>query len=125
MFPWTGPSKKDANDRAVYRVGSVSPTGKVAWVDFIPVEEVTPTRSDSYDNGGAIRVEEVASIAGLREWEDYIPVAVINQPAAGKWRFDNTGYIPVEGLSPSLFFSILLEDGSFLLLEDGSKLLLE
>lgn len=112
MFPWTGPSIKDAQDRSLYRAYQVNPAGLVPWVDFVPVEEVgSPNRVDSYDNEGAIRVSEVVSTAGLVQWVDYIPVAILARPLSGRWRFDSTGYIPVFGLggapsyTPSLNFS--------------------
>lgn len=112
MFPWVGPSVKDAQDRAAYRAYQVNPAGLVPWVDFIPVEIVaSPDRADSYDNLGAVRLSEVVSPTGLSPWVDYVPVAILSRPVTGRWRFDNDGYIPVIGLSggavytPSLDFS--------------------
>jgi len=99
VFPWTAPSEKSSGDAAEMRVFVVDPTGLVRWVDYIPVSEVTPDRNDSYDNAGAIRVEEIEDATGLVAWVDYVPVSEDAAAAAGKWRFDANGWIPVSGMN--------------------------
>lgn len=101
MFPWSAPSEKSSGDQAELRVFVITPSGsQVRWVDYIPISNVTPTRNDSYDTDGAIRVEELESITGLTAWADYIPVSEDAAAAAGKWRFDANGWIPVSGMNP-------------------------
>lgn len=101
MFPWSPPSEKSAGDQAELRVFVIVPSGsQVRWVDYIPVFAVTPTRNDSYDAAGAIRVEELESVTGLTAWVDYIPVSEDAGVAGGKWRFDANGWLPVSGMNP-------------------------
>lgn len=109
MFTWSAPSEKSAGDQAEWRVFVVVPGGTDRrWVDYIPVKNVTPARADSYDHefdgdyvgGGAIRVEELESVAGLTAWVDYVPVSEDAGAAGGQWRFDNNGWIPVSGMNP-------------------------
>lgn len=101
MFPWSAPSEKASGDQAELRVFVIVPSGsQVRWVDYIPVSEVVPTRVDSYDAAGAIRVEELESAAGLTAWVDYVPVSEDAAEASGKWRFDANGWIPVDGMNP-------------------------
>ena len=101
MFPWSTPSEKSASDQTEVRVFVIVPSGsQVRWVDYVPVKDVTPTRNDSYDDAGAIRVEELESSTGLVAWVDYIPVSEDAGAAAGKWRFDANGWIPVSGMNP-------------------------
>lgn len=99
MFPWTSPSEKSSGDQSEVRVFVIDPTGLTRWVDYIPVVAVTPTRNDSYDTAGAIRVEELESITGLTAWVDYVPVSEDAGVAAGKWRFDANGWLPVSGMN--------------------------
>lgn len=101
MFPWSAPSEKSSGDQAEVRVFVIVPSGSQArWVDYIPVSAVTPGRNDSYDADGAIRVEELESASGLVAWVDYVPVSEDAAVAAGKWRFDANGWIPVSGMNP-------------------------
>lgn len=100
MFPWTAPSEKSSGDQAELRVFVINPSGLTRWVDYIPVAEVTPGRNDSYDTDGAIRVEELESVTGLTAWVDYVPVSEDAAAAAGKWRFESNGWIPVDGMNP-------------------------
>lgn len=100
MFPWSAPSEKSSGDQAELRVFVITPSGsQVRWVDYIPISNVTPTRNDSYDTDGAIRVEELESASGLTAWVDYIPVSEDAAEASGKWRFDANGWIPVSGMN--------------------------
>lgn len=101
MFPWSAPSEKSSGDQAEVRVFVITPSGsQVRWVDYIPVKAVTPSRNDSYDTDGAIRVEELESASGLVAWLDYVPVSEDAGEASGKWRFDANGWIPVSGMNP-------------------------
>lgn len=102
MFPWTAPSEPSPEGLAEIRVFVIIPSGsQVRWVDYIPIKNVVPTRNDSYDDAGAIRVEELESITGLTAWTDYIPVSEDAGVAAGKWRFNSAdGWIPVSGMNP-------------------------
>lgn len=73
----------------------VSPSGKVKWVDYIPIKEilVSSIQADRFDDVGALSVKELGSVTGLVAWVDYIPCALVSDP--NTWRTDDIGYIPV------------------------------
>jgi hypothetical protein len=81
----------------VRKVLPVSVSGRVKWVHYIPVQPVTvtPQNIGTFNQLGAIEVELIGSGTGLVEWVDYIPIAETADPASGRWRYDNAGWIPV------------------------------
>lgn len=78
------------------KVFAVSPSGKVKWVDYIPVHqhpEVLPQNADRYNDNGAITVQVLSSVTGLTAWRDYTPIVDVG--SGGRWRFDSNGYIAI------------------------------
>ena len=96
MLPRTYPVNSDGK----VPIFTVSATGRVAWADYIPVDQVTPGagKTGRYDEDGAIDTVALASVSGLREWTDYLPVVVISGTA--RWRTDTGGFIPVTDDTP-------------------------
>lgn len=81
-----------------WRILVVSAVGRKQWIDYIPVKQVTPASLadiDTYNDGGAIPVQTLASGSGLTEWVDYIPVVLVEYAVAGRWTYNDTGYVPV------------------------------
>jgi hypothetical protein len=79
-----------------YTLASIA--GLVRWVDYIPVQQVTPaSQSDvgTTNADGALYTNALSSISGLVRWVDYKPVYVTADPASGRNRYDNNGWIPV------------------------------
>jgi hypothetical protein len=74
---------------------------RTKWKDYIPVKQVTPgtNSTNTYNNDGAIAVVILVSNSGLVEGKDYIPVVEVTDPDSGRWRTDNTGFIPIIGIS--------------------------
>lgn len=52
-------------------------------------------RRNSYDDDGAVVVDTLSDVTGLRAWVDYIPVSVVTDTPTKKWRVDSDGFIPV------------------------------
>ncbi len=96
MIPFTPPCNTTFKVKT-FTLASL--TGLTRWVDYIPVKEVTPGRVDSYDNNGAVSVAPLANETGSIRWVDHLPVGVVADADSGKWRTDNAGFIPVDGLS--------------------------
>lgn len=84
-------------DMVVYQLPSV--TGRVRWIDYIPVQVVVPAanKQNRYDDNGCLVVRPLASIAGLKEWIDYVPVFPEN---TDQWRYDDDGYLRIDTLTP-------------------------
>lgn len=107
----------------VYVLPSIA--GKRKWVDYVPVKiGVYTGRADSFDDSGSVSAQVLTSTTGLIEWEDYTPVYGVTDPAAGKWRTDDLGWIPVTNTAGGGGSSILLNDGTSILLNDGTSILL-
>ncbi len=92
------PVEPAAERKVVYVLASVD--SLVRWVDYIPVGEVPGCVSGRYDNDGCWAVDVISSTTGLTAWVDYTPVGVVDEVAAGKWRYENDGWIPVDTLTP-------------------------
>lgn len=75
----------------------VSASGRVKWVNYIPVKRVTPgtNSTNTFNSDGAIGVTILASGTGLTEWVHYTPVVEVVDGDSGRWRTDNTGFIPI------------------------------
>lgn len=73
----------------------VSTTGRAKWVNYIPVKQVTTPTVGTSNNDGAVEVELLGSGSGLAEWVDYIPIVEVVDGDSGKWRYDNSGWIPI------------------------------
>lgn len=84
-------------DMIVYQLPSI--TGKVRWIDYLPVQIVVPAtnKQNRYDDDGCLVVRPLASIAGLTSWIDYIPVYPEN---TDQWRYDDDGYLRIDTLTP-------------------------
>jgi hypothetical protein len=89
-----------SNLMKIVNVYVVSATGRTKWKDYIPVKQVTPgaTSVNTFNQDGAIAVVMLGSNAGLVEGKDYIPVVEVVDPDVGRWRTDNTGFIPIIAL---------------------------
>lgn len=74
----------------------VSSSGRVAWVDYLPVRQVTPTTPNlnTFNEAGAVGVYSLSSISGLTAWVDYTPVVEVSD-SSNKWRAEADGFIPV------------------------------
>lgn len=81
----------------VRKVLIVPTTDRVKWVSYIPVKQVPVTAQNisRFNQEGAVEVELIGSGTGLIEWVDYIPVVEVTDSEAGRWRYDNAGWIPV------------------------------
>ena len=100
MVPQTYPSTIDAvsGKRQMVITVLADITGMVRWKDYIPVQEpVSVGDINTYNNTGAIQVEEIASLVGKQAWKDYIPVYV-DASATTPWAVSSVGYIPVTPL---------------------------
>ena len=76
------------------KVYVVSATGKKRWYDYIPLKMTgNPLKIGRYDFDGAKSVTTLASPVGTA-WVDYIPVVLVTDPDSGRYRFDDTGFIP-------------------------------
>lgn len=74
--------------------------GLTRWVDYIPVSAVPGCQAGTYEANGCWAVLALSSTAGKVAWVDYIPVGDVTPVAAGKWRYENNGWIPVDTLTP-------------------------
>lgn len=81
----------------VRRVKVVPTTGRTKWVHYIPVQriEVTPQNIGTFNQEGAVEVMLADAETDQVEWVDYIPVVEVADSAAGRWRYDNAGWIPI------------------------------
>lgn len=68
-------------------------TGKVQWVDYIPVKVENTEKRGVYDDDGCFHVVALPSVEGLREWVDYMPVHAVS--SGRRWTYEDDGYIPV------------------------------
>jgi hypothetical protein len=76
----------------------VSAVGRTRWVHYWPIKQfplTTSAQADRYDDDGALTVDILASNSGLTEWVDYIPCVEVADPDTGKWRTNDTGFLPV------------------------------
>lgn len=76
----------------------VSASGRIKWVDYIPVKQfpsTTALQADRYDDNGALTVVMLGSVAGKIAWTDYLPIVEVADPDTGKWRYDALGFLPV------------------------------
>jgi hypothetical protein len=73
----------------------VSTTGRAKWLNYIPVKQVEGSTPGTYDNNGAVEIELLVSGVGLTEWLDYVPIVEVVDGDSGKWRYDNSGWIPI------------------------------
>lgn len=92
-----------ATSAAYKKVFVVSAAGRVKWVSYIPVKQYPSTTTyerNRFDDLGALDVYFLSSVTGLREWVDYIPVVEVTDPDSGKWRYNDTGFIPVLSVTP-------------------------
>lgn len=80
------------------KVFVVSSTGRVRWVSYVPMKQfasTTPAQADRFDDNGALTIKVLSDVTGLTEWVDYLPVVMVADANTGKWRYDDTGFIPV------------------------------
>lgn len=85
--------------RVIYMLPSA--TGRKKWIGYIPVKRVgTAEAKDigSTNENGCWYVHYISSVTGLKEWIDYTPCFLVSSPAAGKWRYDDLGWIPVSDI---------------------------
>lgn len=97
---WVDNTKFPSWIMKISKVLVVTTTNRTKWIHYIPVKQVVPS-SDSvnrYDQQGAVAVQILSSGTGLREWVDYIPVVEVADADSGRWRTDNTGFIPIVGI---------------------------
>ena len=64
--------------------------GTATVVVGVPVE-----RRNSTDDAGAIVVETLSDVTGLKAWVDYVPVFEVSDVSGKQWRVDDNGFIPV------------------------------
>lgn len=85
------------DNRDIYPLADV--TGKVEWVDYIPVElQGSPNRLNSTDNNGALHASAVlANTTGKVAWVDYIPVFGVSRGTP--WYVGPDGYIPYDDIT--------------------------
>jgi hypothetical protein len=94
MLPFTFPSVGDHGQRQCVVYPITSTTGLKAWIDYIPVKQVTGYTKNSYGPNGSQYVTELSDITGLQSFKDYIPIYYDNS-LTKEWSTDVGGYIPV------------------------------
>ena len=93
---WTISYTPGTNAKLIYVLPSI--TGLRRWVDYIPVQLSIPadlTDVNTYNDLGAIDTTAITDLTGKRAWVHYTPVYVTTDPASGRWRYDDNGWIPV------------------------------
>lgn len=101
IFPGGQPPAYGQFNSKNWKVFEISTTGKVAWVDYLPIvyESAQALEINRTDDIGAIGVNKLTSVTGLVAWVDYMPVAQVASPTR-KWSTDdNGGFIPCYRLS--------------------------
>lgn len=101
-------------------------TGLTRWIDYIPVQFVTAdsVKANTYENDGALLVDQLLSTSGKQAGIDYIKVFE-DLTTTTPWSSNTNGYIPIYKYQDLLEGNLQLENGFNLLQEDGNLIELE
>ena len=101
-------------------------TGLTRWIDYIPVQFVTAdsVKANTYENDGALLVDQLLSTSGKQAGIDYIKVFE-DLTTTTPWSSNANGYIPIYKYQDLLEGNLQLENGFNLLQEDGNLIELE